>query len=283
MPFRFRRSIRIAPGIRLNVVRRGLFRFRCRIRLAPGIRWNIGRWGLLRFHRSFRVAPGVRLTIGRRGPFRFRHSIRLAPGIRLNIGKRGLSTSLGGRVARVTAGRNARATVSAPGTSLSSATTHRRSVNVVTVVIWGGQLLGAAVMMALLFLWASGWLPLQASAPEAEGGRARGAGDRHSADLADTDRRRPSMTSQTAAPSPANAGNPTEPAPAAKSAIVTTTSRKQAKLRRAEERAAEPAAEADAAMRAGSNARNGAGRPSDPHPQAPLANLRQQLPATDRR
>jgi hypothetical protein len=280
MPFRFRRSFHIAPGIRLNVVRRGLFRFRCRIRLAPGIRWNVGRWGLLRFRRSFRVAPGVRLTIGRRGPFRFRYSIRLAPGIRLNIGKRGLSTSLGDRVARVTAGRNARATVSAPGTILSSATRPRRSVNVVTVVIWGGRLLGAAAMMALLFLWASGWLPLQAS-PEAEGGRARGAGDRHSAHLADTDRRRPSMTSQTAAPSPANAGNPTEPAPAAQSAIVTTTSRKQAKLRRAEERAAEPAAEADAAMRAGSNARNGAGRPSDP--QAPLANLRQQLPATDRR
>ena len=145
MPFRFRRSFHIAPGIRLNVVRRGLFRFRCRIRLAPGIRWNVGRWGLLRFRRSFRVAPGVRLTIGRRGPFRFRHSIRLAPGIRLNIGKRGLSTSLGDRVARVTAGRNARATVSAPGTILSSATRPRssatrprRSVNVVTVVIWGG-------------------------------------------------------------------------------------------------------------------------------------------------
>jgi hypothetical protein len=273
MPFRFHRSFHIAPGIRLNVVRRGLFRFRCRIRLAPGIRWNIGRWRLLRFRRSFRVAPGVRLTIGRRGPFHFRHSIRLAPGIRLNIGKRGLSTSLGGRVARVTAGRNARATVSAPGTSLSSATTHRRPVNVVTVVIWGGQLLGAAVMMALLFLWAAGWLPLQASAPVAEGGRARGAGD-----LADTDRRRLSMTSPTAASSPANARNPTEPVPAAKSAIVTTTSRKQAKLRRAEERAAEPAAEADAAMRTGSNARNGAGKPSDPHPQPPLANLRQQLP-----
>lgn len=125
-------------------------------------------------------------------------------------------------------------------------------------------------MMALLFFWAAGWLPLQASAPEAEGGRARGAGDRHSADLA--------------APSPANAGNPTEPAPAAKSAIVTTTSRKQAKLRRAEERAAEPAAEADAAMRVGSSARNRAGRPSDPHarPQAPPANLRQQIPAIDR-
>jgi Protein of unknown function (DUF4236) len=231
VPFRFRRSIRIAPGIRLNVVRWGLFRFRCRIRLAPGIRWNIGQWGLLRFRRSFRVAPGVRLTIGRPGPFRFRHSIRLAPGIRLNIGKRGLSTSLGRRVARVTAGRNTRATVSVPGTSLSSATRHRRSVNVVTVVIWGGQLLGAAAMMALLFLWASGWLPLQASAPEAEGGRARarGAGDRHSADLADTHRRRSAMTSQTAAPSPANADRPTEPAPAAKSAIVTTTSRKQAR------------------------------------------------------
>jgi hypothetical protein len=128
-------------------------------------------------------------------------------------------------------------------------------------------------MMALLFLWAAGWLPLQASAPVAEGGRARGAGD-----LADTDRRRLSMTSPTAASSPANARNPTEPVPAAKSAIVTTTSRKQAKLRRAEERAAEPAAEADAAMRTGSNARNGAGKPSDPHPQPPLANLRQQLP-----
>jgi hypothetical protein len=253
VPFRFRRSFHIAPGIRPNVVRRGLFRFRCRIRLAPG----------------------VRLTIGRRGPFRFRHSVRLAPGIRLNIGRQGLSTSLDGPGAHVTVGRNTRATVSAPGSSLSyTATTHQRSVHVVTVVIWGGRLLGAAVMMALLFLWAAGWLPLQASAPEAEGGRARGAGDRHSADLADTDRRRPSMTSQTAAPSPANAGNPTKPAPAAKSAIVTTTSRKQAKLRHAGERAAEPAAEADAAMRAGSSARNGAGRPSDPHarPQAPLAN-----------
>jgi hypothetical protein len=196
------------------------------------------------------------LILGRRGPFRYRHSFRLAPGIRLNIGKHGLSTSLGGRGPHVTVGRNTRATVSASGTGLSStATAHQRSVNVVTVVIWGAQLLGAAAMMALLFLWAAGWLPLQASAPEADGGRARGAGDRHSADLADTDRRRPSTTSQTtAAPSPANAGNPTEPAPAAKSAIVTTTSRK------------------------------GAGRPSDPHarPQAPLANPRQQIPAIDR-
>jgi hypothetical protein len=271
VPVRFRHSFRIAPGIRLNVVRWGLFRFRCRIRLAPGIRWNIGQWGLLRFRRSFHLGPGIWLIFGRRGPFRYRHSFRLAPGIRLNIGKHGLSTSLGGRGAHVKVGRNTRATVSASGTGLSyTATAHQRSVNVVTVVIWGAQLLGAAAMMALLFLWAAGWLPLQASAPEADGGRAHGAGDRHSADLADADRRRPSMTNQTAAPSPANAGNPTEPAPAAKSAIVTTTSRKQAKLRRAEERAAE----ADAAMRAGSSARNGAGRPSDSHarPPAPLAN-----------
>ena len=262
----------------------GVFRFRCRIRLAPGIRWNIGQWGLLRFRRSFHLAPGIWLILSRRGPFRYRHSFRIAPGIRLNIGKHGLSTSRGGRGPRVTLGRNTRATVSASGTGLSyTPTAHQRSVNVVTVVIWGAQLLGAAAMMALLFLWAAGWLPLQASAPEADGGRARGAGDRHSADLADADRRRPSMTSQTA-PSPVNAGNPTEPAPAAKSAIVTTTSRKQAKLRRAEERAAEPAAEADAAMRAGSSARNEAGRPSDPHarPQAPPANLRQQIPAIDR-
>ena len=271
MPIRFSHSFRIAPGIRLNVARWGLFRFRCRIRLAPGIRWNIGHWGLLRFRRSFHLAPGIWLILGRRGPFRYRHSFRLAPGIRLNIGKHGLSTSLGGRGAHVKVGRNTRATVTASGNGLSyTATAHQRSVNVVTVVIWGAQLLGAAAMMALLFLWAAGWLPLQASAPEADGGRAHGAGDRHSADLADADRRRPSMTNQTAAPSPANAGNPTEPAPAAKSAIVTTTSRKQAKLRRAEERAAE----ADAAMRAGSSARNGAGRPSDPHarPPAPLAN-----------
>jgi hypothetical protein len=229
VPVRFRHSFRIAPGIRLNVVRWGLFRFRSRIRLAPGIRWNIGQRGPLRFRRSFHLAPGIWLILGRRGPFRYRHSYRLAPGIRLNIGKHGLSNSFGGRGAHVTVGRNTRATVSASSTGL--ATAHQRSINVITVVIWGAQLLGAAAMMALLFLWAAGWLPLQASAPEAEGGRPRGASDRHSADLADTDRRRPSMTSQTAAPSPANAGNPTEPAPSAKSAIVTTTSRKPAKLR----------------------------------------------------
>ena len=102
MPFRFRRSLHIAPGIRLNVVRWGLFRFRCRIRLAPGIRWNIGQWGLLRFRRSFHLAPGIWLILGRRGPFRYRHSFRIAPGIRLNIGKHGLSTSRGGRGPHVT-------------------------------------------------------------------------------------------------------------------------------------------------------------------------------------
>ena len=79
------------------------------------------------------------------GSFRFRYSIRLAPGIRLNIGKRGLTTSLGGR-AHITAGRKTRTTVSAPGTGLSY------------TVIWGARLLGAAVMMALLFLWTAGWL-----------------------------------------------------------------------------------------------------------------------------
>jgi hypothetical protein len=46
MPFRFRRSIRIAPGIQLNVGRRGLLRFPHSIRLAPGIRLNIGKRGL---------------------------------------------------------------------------------------------------------------------------------------------------------------------------------------------------------------------------------------------
>ena len=103
-----------------------------------------------RFRRSIRLAPGVRLSLGRRGLFRFRRSIRIAPGIRLNIGKRGLSTSLGGRGAHVTVGRHTRTTVSAPGTGLS--------YTVIWTVIWGARLLGAAVMMALLFLLAAGWL-----------------------------------------------------------------------------------------------------------------------------
>jgi hypothetical protein len=76
----------------------------------------------------------------------------------LNLGKRGMSTSLGGHDTHVTVGRNTWATVSAPGTGLSY------------TVVWGARLLGAAVMMALL-----------APAEEAEGGRARGVGDRHKA------------------------------------------------------------------------------------------------------
>ena len=79
-------------------------------------------------------------------PFCFRRSIRIAPGLRLNIGKRSLSTPLGRRGAPVTVGRDTtRATVSAPGTGRLSYT-----------VIWGARLLGAAVMMALLFLWTAG-------------------------------------------------------------------------------------------------------------------------------
>jgi hypothetical protein len=97
MPVHFRHSFRIAPGIRLNVVR----------------------WGLFCFRRSFHLAPGIWLILGRRGPFRYRHSYRLAPGIRLNIGKHGLSASRGGRRPHVTVGRNTRATVSASGTGLS--------------------------------------------------------------------------------------------------------------------------------------------------------------------
>ena len=106
------------------------------------------------FRHSFRIAPGIWLILGRRGPFRYRHSFRLAPGIRLNIGNGGLSTSLGGHV---TVGRNTRATISAPGRrrKLSG---QRQTDEVVTVVIWAARLLGAAVMMALLFLWTAGWL-----------------------------------------------------------------------------------------------------------------------------
>ena len=99
-----------------------------------------------RFRRSIRIAPGIQLNVGRRGLLRFPHSIRLAPGIRLNIGKRGLSTALDGRRARITVIRNTRTMVSAPDTGLRY------------TVIWGARLLGAAVMMALLFLWTAGWL-----------------------------------------------------------------------------------------------------------------------------
>jgi len=93
--------------------------------------------------------------------FRFRRSIRLAPGIRLNINRRGgLSISIGGRGARVMLGHGyTRAAVIAPDTGIShTATTHRRSASVVTVVLWGARLLGTAVVLALLFMWAAGWL-----------------------------------------------------------------------------------------------------------------------------
>jgi hypothetical protein len=106
---------------------------------------------LFRFHRSIRIAPGVRLKPRPAGPFRFGHSFPLARGIRLNVGKRGLFTSLGGRGARVAVGRNTRATVSAPG-HRPQLYGQRHTDGVVTVVIWGTRLLGAAVMMALLWL-----------------------------------------------------------------------------------------------------------------------------------
>jgi hypothetical protein len=86
-------------------------------------------------------------------PFRFRRSIRLAPGIRLNIiiSRRGARATLGHGLTR--------AVVAAPDTGLSyTATAHRRAAAVVTVVLWGAQLLGTAVVLALLFMWAAGWL-----------------------------------------------------------------------------------------------------------------------------
>jgi hypothetical protein len=110
-----------------------------------------------RFRRSIRIAPGLRLNLGRRGLLRSPHSIRLAPGIRLDIGKRGLSTSLGGRGAHVTVGHNTMVTVRAPGRR-PRLNGPRQTDDVVTVVIWAARLLGAAVMMVLLFLWTAGWL-----------------------------------------------------------------------------------------------------------------------------
>jgi len=93
--------------------------------------------------------------------FRFRRSIRLAPGIRLNISRRGgLSISIGGRGARVMLGHgHTRAAATAPDPGLSyTAATHRRAESIGTVVLWGARLLGTAVVLALLFMWAAGWL-----------------------------------------------------------------------------------------------------------------------------
>jgi hypothetical protein len=76
-------------------------------------------------------------------PFRFRRSFRIAPGIRLNLGRR-----------RRPLGR-----IQALAASQALIASHRRSAHVVvTVVIWGTRLLGTAVMLAFLFLWAAGWL-----------------------------------------------------------------------------------------------------------------------------
>jgi hypothetical protein len=93
--------------------------------------------------------------------FRFRRSIRLAPGIRLNIDRSdGLSISIGGHGARVMLGHgHTRAAAIAPDTGIShTATTHRRSASVVTVVLSGVRLLGTVVALALLFTWGAGWL-----------------------------------------------------------------------------------------------------------------------------
>lgn len=54
------------------------------------------------------------------GFLRFRRSVRILPGVRVNVGKTGISTSIGGRGARVTLGHgHTRATVGLPGTGLS--------------------------------------------------------------------------------------------------------------------------------------------------------------------
>jgi hypothetical protein len=101
------------------------FRFRRRFRLASLRR----RFRLARFRRSFRLA-------------RFRRGFRIAPGIWLNLGRRRRPL---GRIQALAAA------------SQSLIGSHRRSA-VVTVVVWGTRLLGTAVMLAFLFLWAAGWL-----------------------------------------------------------------------------------------------------------------------------
>jgi hypothetical protein len=58
----------------------------------------------------------------------------------MNFGKRACPARA------ITVSRNTRATVSSPDTGF------------IDMVIWGARLFGAAVMMALLFLWTAGWL-----------------------------------------------------------------------------------------------------------------------------
>ena len=62
MPLRFRASLRIAPGVRLSLGRRGLFSFRRSIRILPGVWMNIGKRGL-----STSIGRrGAHVTVGRK-------------------------------------------------------------------------------------------------------------------------------------------------------------------------------------------------------------------------
>ncbi len=58
---------------------------------------------------------------------RFRRSIKLFPGVSLNISKRGLSTTVGGRGARMTIGHGkTTGSIGVPGTGLSYTATQAR-------------------------------------------------------------------------------------------------------------------------------------------------------------
>ena len=62
MTLRFHASVRIAPGVRLNLGRRGLFSFRRSIRLAPGVRLSLGKRGLS----TSLGGRGAHVTVGRK-------------------------------------------------------------------------------------------------------------------------------------------------------------------------------------------------------------------------
>jgi hypothetical protein len=80
MGFRFRRSFRIIPGLRVNV----------RVRKSE-------LWVSVRFRRSVHIIPGLRIRVGRTG---LSASVGMR-GARVAIGKRGISGSLGALGARL--------------------------------------------------------------------------------------------------------------------------------------------------------------------------------------
>lgn len=123
MSFRFRRRIKIAPGVRLNLNKRS-----ASLSLGGrGARMTVNRHGT----RKTVGIPGSGVHTTRyarhdaqdgEGEWKtqFRHRVKVAPGTHVNLGKRGASVSAGPRGAKLTVGRDGlRQTVGVPGTGAS--------------------------------------------------------------------------------------------------------------------------------------------------------------------